>query len=73
MTDPACPATGVPMHRDTRPMTLTYRGETITFDMPGWYCDTSDESIHTGANMKLSNRMLSRLKAWADNHTQAYP
>jgi HTH-type transcriptional regulator/antitoxin MqsA len=51
------------MHRDVRPMTLTYRNESITFDMPGWYCDASDESIHTGADMKLSDRMLNRLKA----------
>ena len=63
MADPVCPETGAPMHRDTRPMTLTYKGETITFDMPGWYCDTSDESIHTGADMKISDRMLNHLKA----------
>jgi HTH-type transcriptional regulator/antitoxin MqsA len=63
MTDPVCPQTGVPMHRDVRSMTLTYRNERITFDMPGWYCDASDESIHTGADMKLSDRMLNRLKA----------
>ncbi len=66
MTDPVCPATGAPMHRDTRPMTLTYKGETITFDMPGWYCDASNESIHTGQDMKLSDRMLNRLKARAE-------
>jgi HTH-type transcriptional regulator/antitoxin MqsA len=63
MTDPVCPQTGAPMHRDVQPMTLTYRNESITFDMPGWYCDASDESIHTGADMKLSDRMLNRLKA----------
>ena len=63
MTDPVCPQTGAPMHRDVRPMTLTYRNESITFDMPGWYCDSSDESIHIGADMKLSDRMLNRLKA----------
>jgi HTH-type transcriptional regulator / antitoxin MqsA len=63
MPDPVCPETGVPMHRDVRPMTLNYRGESITFEMPGWYCDASDESIHTGADMKLSDRMLNRLKA----------
>lgn len=51
------------MRRDVRPMTLAYKGETITFDMPGWYCDQSDESIHTGADMKVSDRMLNRLKA----------
>lgn len=51
------------MRRDTRPMTLTYKGESITFDMPGWYCDQSDESTHTGADMKISDRMLNRLKS----------
>jgi HTH-type transcriptional regulator/antitoxin MqsA len=44
-------------------MTLAYKGESITFDMPGWYCDSSDESIHTGQDMKVSDRMLNRLKA----------
>ncbi len=54
------------MHRDTRPMTLAYKGETVTFDMPGWYCSESGESVHTGADMKLSDRMLNRLKARAE-------
>lgn len=51
------------MRRDTRPMTLTYKGNSITFDMPGWYCDHCDESIHTGKDMKVSDRMLNHLKA----------
>lgn len=66
MSDPVCPETGAPMRRDTRPITLTYKGETITFDMPGWYCDTSVESIHNGQDMKVSDRMLNRLKARAE-------
>ena len=60
--NPEGPKTGAPMHRDVRPMTLTYKEESITFDMPGWYCDESDESIHTGKDMKVSDRMLNRLK-----------
>jgi HTH-type transcriptional regulator/antitoxin MqsA len=44
-------------------MTLTYKGESLTFDMPGWYCDQSEESIHTGEDMKVSDRMLNLLKA----------
>jgi HTH-type transcriptional regulator/antitoxin MqsA len=44
-------------------MTLTYKGESLTFDMPGWYCDQSEESIHTGNDMKVSDRMLNLLKA----------
>lgn len=63
MTNPICPKTGTAMHRDVRPMTLTYKGKKITFDMPGWYCDQSDESIHTSKDMKVSDRMLNRLKA----------
>jgi HTH-type transcriptional regulator/antitoxin MqsA len=53
------------MHRGVRPMTLRYKGARTTFDMPGWYCDASDESIHTGEDMKVSDRALNRLKAAA--------
>ncbi len=60
---PACPETGAPMHRDVRPMALEYKGQSITFPMPGWYCDSSGESIHTGEDMKVSDRILNRLKA----------
>ena len=44
-------------------MTLEYNGNSLTFSMPGWYCDTSEESIHTAQDMKISDRMLNRLKA----------
>ena len=63
MADPVCPETGAPMHRDERPLTITYKGESITVNMPGWYCDQSEESIHTGDDMKISDRGLNRLKA----------
>ena len=63
MSNPVCPQTGMLMKRDVRPMTITYRGESLTFDMPGWYTDSSDESIHTGEDMRVSDRMLNRLKA----------
>ncbi len=61
--NPLCPKTGAPMHRGVRPMTLTYKEQSISFDMPGWYCDDCEESIHTGKDMKVSDRMLNRLKA----------
>jgi YgiT-type zinc finger domain-containing protein len=53
MTDPVCPKTGASMRRGVRPMTLEYKGANLTFDMPGWYCEKSDESIHTGEDMNL--------------------
>ena len=61
--NPICPKTGVPMRRDIRPTTLTYKGESITFDQPGWYCDESDEGILVGKDLRISDRMLNRLKA----------
>jgi HTH-type transcriptional regulator/antitoxin MqsA len=51
------------MHRAVRPLTLTYKGESITVEMPGWYCERSEESIHDGDDMKVSDRALNRLKA----------
>ena len=63
MTSPVCPETGVPMYRAVRPMTLAYKGESLTIDMPGWYCDASNESIHSGEDMKVSDRALNLLKA----------
>jgi HTH-type transcriptional regulator / antitoxin MqsA len=63
MANPVCPETGEPMHRDVRPLKLTYKGQSITVDMPGWYCDQSEESIHSGDDMKVSDRALNRLKA----------
>ncbi|MEO5660324.1 MAG: type II toxin-antitoxin system MqsA family antitoxin [Polaromonas sp.] len=66
MTSPTCPETGQAMFRDVRPMTISYKMRAITFDMPGWYCAASDESIHTGEDMKVSDRALNRLKAQVD-------
>lgn len=51
------------MYRGMRPITLTYKSKSITFDMPGWYCDQSEESIHTGEDIKTSDRTLNLLKA----------
>jgi HTH-type transcriptional regulator / antitoxin MqsA len=66
MTNPVCPETGAPMYRTERPLTLAYKGQSITFNMPGWYCDASEESIHTGEDMKVSDRALNRLKTRAE-------
>ena len=63
MNNPVCPKTGAPMWRGVRPMVLEYKGARTTFDMPGWYCDGSSESIYTGEGMKVSDRALNRLKA----------
>jgi HTH-type transcriptional regulator/antitoxin MqsA len=44
-------------------MTFTYRGQSVTVDMPGWYGDPPAESIHNGEDMKVSDRALNLMKA----------
>jgi HTH-type transcriptional regulator / antitoxin MqsA len=63
MTNPVDPETGAPLHRDVRPLTLTYKGQSVTVDMPGWYGDQPDEGIFEPEDMKVSDRALNRLKA----------
>jgi HTH-type transcriptional regulator / antitoxin MqsA len=62
-----CPNDGAIMRRDVRPMKLAYKGESATVKMPGWYCDTCGESIHSGADMKESDRAVNLLKAHVEH------
>ncbi len=55
------------MVRDTRPMTITYKGRSSTFDMPGWYCHESGESIHTAEDIQVSDAELKELKIKVEN------
>ena len=55
------------MVRDIRPLIVSYKGRSETVEMPGWYCDTSDESIHSRADMKVSDLALVTLKAEDEN------
>ena len=71
MTDPMCPETGTPMKRGVAPMTISYKDRSATFEMPGWYCNECGESIHTGEDMKVSDRVLGRLKAQQRNQSTA--
>ena len=43
-------------------MTLRYKDASIVFDMPGWYCVQSEESIHTGEDMQVSDQAPQTLK-----------
>ena len=51
------------MHCGMRSLVLTYKGESLTVDTPGRYADASSESVHTGMDMRVSDRALNRLKA----------
>jgi HTH-type transcriptional regulator / antitoxin MqsA len=64
---PVCPETEKPMARGTRPMEISYKGQSTTIDMPGWYCDESSESIHTAEDMKVSDAALKELRKEVEN------
>jgi HTH-type transcriptional regulator/antitoxin MqsA len=64
---PISPDTGKPMARGVRPLTLTYKGHSTTIQMPGWYYADSEEGVHTGEDMKTSDRALHELKIKADH------
>ena len=55
--------TGEELHRDVRPLTLSYRGESITVDMPGWYSVDGEISEHSQEDMKVSDHALNIMKA----------
>lgn len=59
--------TGEKLTRDIRNITLTYRGHSKTFPMPGWYPADNDEGTFTDEDMKVYDRALNQLKAEAEN------
>jgi len=66
MANPVCPESGHPMTRGVRPLTITYKGYSTDIEMPGWYCEHCDESIHSGKDMVVSDKALNRIKAEVD-------
>ena len=67
MNSSNCPACGSHMHRNAKPMTIVYEKHDATIEMPGWYCDNCDESVHSDKDMQVSDRALTVLKASANN------
>lgn len=61
-----CPSCGVLMMQGIKPMTITHKSLSATFEMPGWYC-TCGEGIVTAKDMDTSDRQLNLLKAKAEN------
>ena len=55
------------MKRGVRPMKISYKDQSITIEMPGWYCHESGESIHTGDDLKVSDEALKALKIKVEN------
>jgi HTH-type transcriptional regulator/antitoxin MqsA len=48
-------------------MELAYKGQSITIDMPGWYCNESGESVHTDEDLKVSDAALKDLRTQVEH------
>lgn len=56
--------TGVELKRDIRPFTITYQGQSKTFDMPGWYPAANEcEPTFTQDDLKVYDKAIKELKA----------
>jgi HTH-type transcriptional regulator/antitoxin MqsA len=63
-----CPDSGVELVRDVRPFTITYKGKSHTFEMPGlWAVDGSENAMFLPEDMKVSDKALNLLKAKVEN------
>ena len=56
------PETGEVLRRDVRPFEFTFRGETITVNMPGRYPAGDGDAIFTHEDLQVSERALENLK-----------
>jgi HTH-type transcriptional regulator/antitoxin MqsA len=58
------PETGATLVRDVRPLTVTYRGESVTVDAPGYYPaeGDSDDGVLIGDDLAVTDAALRILK-----------
>jgi HTH-type transcriptional regulator/antitoxin MqsA len=61
-----CHECGGEMLRDTRPLDLTYKGDTIQVDQPGWYCIKCDEVVLSSKDFAATEPFASAQRARVD-------
>jgi HTH-type transcriptional regulator/antitoxin MqsA len=60
------PETGETPTRGVRPFKVTYKGKTITVDLPGYYPKGDGDGVHVGNDMSVVDRALRMLKEKVD-------
>ena len=56
------PETGEMLHRGVRPFVVTYKGKSLTVELPGYYPENGDEGVHVGDDMSVTDAALRTLK-----------
>jgi HTH-type transcriptional regulator / antitoxin MqsA len=62
----ASPETGETLTRGMRPLTVTYKGETETVELPGYYPSGDGDGVLVGNDMAAADAALRRLKEKVD-------
>lgn len=57
------PDTGKVLRRDVRQQTVAVGSLSRVVDVPGWYPDDNSDSLHSGADLKVSNEAFQGLRA----------
>lgn len=65
------PETGETLTRGSRPFKVTYKGHTLTVDLPGYYAKGKGEGVHVGKDMDVVDHALRALKEKVDGHPGA--
>jgi len=60
------PETGEALTRGMRPFIVTYKGESITVDLPGYYPAGEGDGVHVGKDMNVVDGALRILKEKVD-------
>ncbi|RWH78437.1 MAG: type II toxin-antitoxin system MqsA family antitoxin [Mesorhizobium sp.] len=60
------PETGETLTRGVRPFTVSYKGESMVVDLPGYYPASGSEGVHVGEDMIVVDAALRMLKEKID-------
>lgn len=60
------PEAGETLTRGVRPFLVTYKGRTLTVDLPGYYPAGEGEGVHVGPDMAEADEALRTLKEQVD-------
>ena len=56
------PETGATLTRGQRPFIVTYKGESVSVDLPGYYPVGEGDGLHVGQDMSVVDEALRNLK-----------
>jgi len=62
----SCPETGALLSRAVRPFMVSYKGQSVTVDLPGYYPAGDGDGVHVGDDMAAADAALRTLKERMD-------